>query len=169
MLLIGFMLRRMTAPHGLFTLDRDPAMCAISRRWLNRAGLDAFVRIAELDSTSAAAPNAAAQYLEGTPHLVIVDSSHEYAATLAELDLWYPVLAPGGVIFLHDTSRFAEDFDVTQKGGVRRAFVEWRTAHPEVEALLLNGESRTMEGRRPLYKDACGVGLLHKPMMPDPT
>jgi cephalosporin hydroxylase len=122
-----------------------------------------------LDSTRAPAPEAATQYLEGTPHLVIVDSSHEYAATLAELDLWYPVLAPGGVIFLHDTSRFAEDFDVTKAGGVRRAFVEWRTAHPEVEALLLNGESRTMEGTRPLYKDACGVGILHKPAMPDPA
>lgn len=169
MLLIGFMLRRMNAPHGLFTLDRDPAMCAISQRWLSRADLDVFVRIAELDSTSSAAPAAAAQYLEGAPNLVIVDSSHEYAATLAELDLWYPLLAPGGVIFLHDTSRFAEDFDVTKAGGVRRAFNEWRTAHPEVEALLLNGESRTMEGRRPLYKDACGVGILHKPTMPDPA
>ena len=80
-----------------------------------------------------------------------------------ELDLWYPFLAPGGLICLHDTSRFAEDFDVTHDGGVRRAFREWRAAHPEVEAILLNGESRTMEGTRPLYKDACGVGLIHKP------
>ncbi|HKP92847.1 MAG TPA: class I SAM-dependent methyltransferase, partial [Chthoniobacterales bacterium] len=111
----------------------------------------------------------AAKYLGEAPHLVLIDSSHEYAATVAELDLWYPELAPGGLVLLHDTSRFAEDFDVTHEGGVRRAFLEWRAAHPETEALLLNGESRTMEGRRPLYKDACGLGVLHKPTMPDPA
>ena len=169
MLLIGFMLRRMNAPHGLFTLDCDPEMCAISQRWLDRAALDSFVRIETLNSTDAAAPKAAAQYLGGAPSLVIVDSSHEFAATVAELDLWYPLLAPGGLILLHDTSRFAEDFDVTHAGGVRGAFEEWRGAHPEAEALLLNGESRTMEGTRPLYKDACGLGILHKPEMPDPA
>jgi predicted O-methyltransferase YrrM len=169
MLLIGFMLRRMNAPHGLFTLDCDPEMSAISQRWLDRAGLGSFVRIETLNSTDPAAPNAAVEYLRGAPNLVIVDSSHEYAATLTELDLWYPLLAPGGLIFLHDISRFAQDFDVTHAGGVRRAFNEWRAAHPEVEALLLNGESCTMEGTRPLYKDACGLGLLHKPTMPDPA
>ena len=167
MLLIGFMLRRMEAQHGLFTLDRDPEMAATSQRWLSRAGLESFVRIEVMDSTDPVAPPTAAQYLEGAPSLIILDSSHEYAATLKELDLWYPFLAPGGLICLHDTSRFAEEFDVTHDGGVRRAFTEWRAAHPEVEAILLNGESRTMEGRRPLYKDACGLGILHKPTMPD--
>jgi predicted O-methyltransferase YrrM len=163
------MLRRMNAPGGLFTLDCDPEMCAISQRWLDRGGLGSFVRIETLNSTDPAAPKAAIEYLGSAPNLVIVDSSHEYAATLAELDLWYPRLAPGGLIFLHDTSRFAQDFDVTHAGGVRRAFNEWRAAHPEAEALLLNGESCTMEGPRPLYKDACGLGLLHKPTMPDPA
>jgi hypothetical protein len=35
-----------------------------------------------------------------------------------------------------------------------------------VEAIMLNGESHTMEGTRPLYKDACGLAILHKPTMP---
>jgi len=169
MLLIGFMLRRMNAPHGLFTLDCDPEMCAISQRWLERGKLEEFVRIAELNSTDPMAPATAAEYLGGEPSVVLVDSSHEYAATLSELDLWYPAIAPGGMIFLHDTSRFAEDFDVTHAGGVRQAFLKWRAAHPEAEAILLNGESCTMEGTRPLYKDACGLGILHKPTMPDPA
>jgi len=169
MLLIGFMLRRMDALHGLFTVDCDPEMCGIAQRWLSRAALDIFVRIEEVDSTNPAALKAAAQYLGGAPNLIILDSSHEYAATLLELDLWYPSLAPGGLILLHDTSRFAQDFDVTREGGVRRALLEWRAANPDAEALLLNGESRTMEGPRPLYKDACGLGILHKPTMPDPA
>ena len=69
---------------------------------------------------------AAKKYLGGDPELIILDSSHEYQATLAELDLWYAALAPGGLLALHDVSRFAADFDVTQQGGVGRAFTEWR-------------------------------------------
>ena len=163
MLMIGFMLRRMKAPRALFTLDNDPDACSISQRWLNRARLDQFARIAEMDSSSPTAPNAAIQYLGDAPNLIIVDSSHQYAATLSELSLWYPALAPGGLIFLHDASRFAEDFDTTKQGGVRRAFQEWRAANPDAESFLLNGQSQTMEGTRPLYKDACGLGILHKP------
>ncbi len=165
-LLIGFMLRRMEARRGLFTLDYDPATVAITQRWLERAGLDAFVRNVELSSTASSAVAAALGYLGAAPELIILDTSHQYQATLDELEIWFPVLAPGGLLLLHDVSRFAEQFDATGAGGVRRAFNEWRTAHPEVEAMLWNGEARTMEGRRPLYKDACGLGLLHKPAMP---
>src|SRR6266404_5829653 len=61
-LLIGFMLRRMNAGRGMFTLDCDPEMCAISQRWLDHAGLASFVGIEKLNSTEAAAPKAAIQY-----------------------------------------------------------------------------------------------------------
>jgi predicted O-methyltransferase YrrM len=157
------MLRRMGAGHGLFSLDLDPAMCELSRSWINRAGLGAFVEIAEGNSLDPRSPIAAADYLGDAPELVIIDSSHEYAATLQELDLWYPALAPGGILVLHDVSRFATDFDVTRRGGVGVAFSEWRQAHPEVETFCLNGDARSMEAARPAYKDACGLGLIHKP------
>ena len=166
-LLIGFMLRRMQARQGLFTLDYHPPVVAMTQDWLARAGLESFVRNVAQLSTDPAALTAAVEYLGGPPELIILDTSHQYQATLDELDLWYPLLAPGGVLLLHDASRFAEQFDTTGAGGVRRAFQEWRAAHPEVEAMMLNGEARTMEGRRPLYKDACGLGILHKPTMPD--
>ena len=104
----------------------------------------------------------ARDYLDGDPELIILDSSHEYQATLAELDLWYGALAAGGLLILHDVSHFAAEFDVTHQGGVGRAFIEWRKAHPEVETFCLNGDARTMELPRPLYKDACGLGLIHK-------
>ena len=162
-LLLGWMLRRMNACRGLFTLDLDPAMCELARRWLLRAGLENFVEVAERSSLDPQSPRAAMDYLNGAPELVIIDSSHEYAATLEELDLWYPVVAPGGLLVLHDVSRFATDFDVTKQGGVGRAFAEWRKAHPDIETFCLNGEARSMDLPRPLYKDACGVGLIHKP------
>jgi predicted O-methyltransferase YrrM len=162
-LLLGWMLRRMKTPQGLFSLDHDPAMCELARRWIERAGLRDFVEIAQGSSLEAGSIEAARKYLGGDPELVIVDSSHEYRSTLAELDLWYPALAPGGLLVLHDVSEFAADFDVTGEGGVRRAFSEWRKRHPDIETFSLNRNSRSMEEARPLYKDACGVGLIHKP------
>ena len=162
-LLLGFMLRRMDSRRGLFTLDIDRAFCEIARDWLKRAGLLDFVEVAEGSSLEATSLAGARDYLGGAPELVILDSSHEYGATLQELDLWYAELAPGGLLVVHDISRFAQSFDVTQSGGVRRAFDEWRAANPTAETFLLNGEARSMDLPRPFYKDACGVGLIHKP------
>jgi cephalosporin hydroxylase len=135
----------------------------MARRWIARAGLEDFVEIAEGSSLDDRSIVSARKYLNGAPELIVLDSSHEYQSTVTELDLWYAALAPGGLLVLHDVSEFAADFDITRDGGVRRAFAEWRKIHPEVETFSLNGESRSMEGPRPLYKDACGVGLIHKP------
>jgi predicted O-methyltransferase YrrM len=107
-LLIGFMLRRMNAQRGLFTLDYDPVIVAMTEQWLRRAGLDSFVRNAELLSTNPASLEEAVSYLGHPPELIILDTSHQYQATLDELNLWYPLLAPGGIFLLHDVSRFAE-------------------------------------------------------------
>ncbi|HZE13618.1 MAG TPA: class I SAM-dependent methyltransferase [Chthoniobacterales bacterium] len=162
-LLLGWMLRRMDARRGLFSLDFDPAMCELARRWIARAELQDFVEIAEGNSLEPTSIEPARKYLGGDPELIILDSSHEYRSTSAELDLWYGALAPGGLLVLHDVSEFAAGFDVTSDGGVHRALSEWRKAHPEAETLSLNSTSRSMEESRPLYKDACGVGLIHKP------
>ena len=162
-LLLGWMLRRMNARRGLFSLDVDPAMCDLARRWIGRAGLQEFVEIAEGNSLDKSSIDASRTYLGGDPQLIIIDSSHEYESTMAELDRWYPALAPGGILALHDISEFAAGFDVTKQGGVRRAFSEWRKKHPDLETFSLNGDSRSMEEARPLYKDACGVALVHKP------
>ena len=161
-LLLGWMLRRMKAEQGLFSLDLDPVSCEISRRWIARGGLQDFVEIAERNSLDPQSPLSAREYLGGDPELIIIDSSHEYQSTLAELDLWYGALAPGGLLVLHDVSSFAAEFDVTHHGGVGRAFTEWRKSHPEVETFCLNADARTMELPRPFYKDACGLGLIHK-------
>lgn len=163
-LLLGFMLRRMNALRGLFTLDIGAELCAYTRDWLRRAGLRDFVEAAELHSLDPSAPARAQSYLQRAPELVIIDSSHEYAATSRELDVWFAALEPGGVIVLHDVSRFAESFDVTQDGGVRRAITEWRSRHPQIEAMCINGDARSMDLPRPFYKDACGVGLIQKPL-----
>ena len=162
-LLLGWMLRRMKTPRGLFSLDHDPAMCELARGWIERAGLQDFVEIAPGSSLDASSIDAARKYLGADPELIVLDSSHEYGSTLTELDLWYAALAAGGLLVLHDVSEFAAGFDVTGEGGVRRAFAEWRKQHPDVETFSLNSNSRSMDEARPLYQDACGVGLIHKP------
>lgn len=163
-LLIGFMLRRMNATRGLFTLEIGPHLCELSGRWLARAALNDFVKVAELNSLDPAAPARALDYLGGRPEIVIIDSSHEYGATLREIEVWYSTLEQGGIVLLHDVSIFATQFDVTKQGGVRRALDEWRRANPDSETFSLNGNARTMDLPRPFYKDACGVGLIHKPL-----
>ena len=165
-LLLGFMLRRMNAPGGLFTLDIDPELCALTRRWLERAGLTNFVTVAEGNSLDPLLLAAAQRHCGGAPELILLDSSHEYPATVQELELWYPALQDGGIFLVHDVSYFATGFDVTGQGGVRRAFDEWRRKNPAAEAICLNGESRTMDWPRPFYKDACGLGIIHKPGIP---
>jgi predicted O-methyltransferase YrrM len=168
-LLLGFMLRRMNAPRGLFTLDINPELCALTIRWLDRAGLTNFVTVAEGNSLDPGSLAAARIFFPDEPEMILLDSSHEYLATVQEIELWYPALQAGGLFLLHDVSFFAAGFDLTQEGGVRRAFAEWRRKNPRAEAICLNGESRTMDLPRPLYKDACGLGLIHKAGLPAPT
>jgi cephalosporin hydroxylase len=103
-------------------------------------------------------------YFGGAPELIFLDSSHEYRQTLDEIEAWYPALAPGGLIVLHDTSEFAASFDVTKQGGVRRALREWRDSHPEVEVISLNHNIPAMETPQMIYQDFCGVGLIQKPV-----
>jgi len=162
-LLLGFMLRRMRAPRGLFTLENDPHFCTVARNWIERARLRDFVAVSEGNSLALESVTAAKEYLGAAPEIIILDTSHEYRSTLRELDLWFAALGPGGLLVLHDVSRFAQSFDRTGEGGVRRAFDEWRAGKPGIETFLLNGEARSMDAPRPFYKDACGLGLIHKP------
>ncbi len=162
-LLLGWMLRRMNAPAWPLQFGSRSGHVAKCLAAGSRAAVCRILSKSPSETRSIRSHRVAAKdYLGGDPELIILDSSHEYQATLAELDLWYDALAPGGLLVLHDVSRFAAEFDVTHQGGVGRAFAEWRKAHPEVETFCLNGDARTMELPRPLYKDACGLGLIHK-------
>ncbi len=165
-LLLGFFLRQMGARRGLFSLEIDEFLCGYSRGWLDRADLLEFVQVEHRSSLDPASTGLATAYLGRAPQLVLVDSSHEYEATMRELEAWYPALAPGGLMVLHDTSRFAADFDVTKKGGVSAALREWRGKHPQLEAFSLNADVHAMEPPPSVYQDACGAGLIQKPHSP---
>ena len=103
------------------------------------------------------------QVLGGPPELLLVDSSHAYAHTLRELDLWTPRLPVGALVLLHDASAFAAGFDPTGEGGVRRAIDEWLPGHPHWTGMTLNGHvAPGADGDALVYKDACGLGILQR-------
>jgi predicted O-methyltransferase YrrM len=169
-LLLGFALRRMgLETPGLFTVDLDGAATDFTRRWIGKAGLDGVVAVVEGDSADPAMPARAREALGGAPEVVLVDSSHAYAHTLIELDLWAGELPPGGLILLHDASVFAQQFDPSGEGGVHRAIGEWLARSPGWTGMTLNGSvAPGADGDALVYKDACGLGILQRAFTPPP-
>lgn len=160
-LLFGWALRRMGAEHGLFSIDINQKVTAYTQRWLDRAGLTGQVGLHTEDSASPSCVTAATEYLGGSPGCVVIDSSHQYAHTLAELDLWYDALTPGGLLFLHDASPMASAYDRSKEGGVRRALDEWLARPGASSALTLLGPEK--HGDAGPYADPSGLCLIQKP------
>ena len=163
-LLLGFYLRRTGARNGLISFEIGELLTTYTRTWLERAGQAEYEHLELQSSLHPSSVAVAREYLGSAPQLVFVDSSHEYGSTLAELQAWYPELAPGGLIVLHDSSEFAAEFDVTRQGGVRRALREWRELHPDVETFSLNRDVPAIETPGMVYQDFCGAGLIQKPL-----
>ena len=161
-LLLGFLFRKMGKKQALFSIDIDASVTDYTAQWLKQAGLDDQVRLSIADSADPEGPKRATDYFGGQPpQIVFIDSSHQYEHTLKELDLWYDQLPQGGLLVLHDTSRFAATFDSTGKGGVFRAVSEW-CAVKGVTSLMLNS---FVEGGSPgdyPYLDGCGLTIIQK-------
>jgi predicted O-methyltransferase YrrM len=163
-LLLGMMLRHMRGAPGLVSIDIDPSVTDFTQRWVDRAGLGNYVRLIVGDSAAETSYDQALALLGGKgPELLVIDSSHQYAHTLRELDLWVPRLPIGSIVVLHDTSQFATSFDSTGEGGVRRALEEWVPEHPEVQFINLNiNVVDGTDGNTLAYKDGCGVGIMQR-------
>ena len=162
-LLIGFMLRRMNAKPGIISIDISDEVTSFTKKWIGRAGLDQYARLIVGDSASEESYQAATAYLGGQPELIIIDSSHQYAHTIDELNLWTVGLPKGAIVLLHDTSGQATEYDPTREGGVRRALAEWTPEHPEFGHISLNGFVETgTDGNQLVYKDGCGLGILQR-------
>lgn len=160
-LMLGWALRRMGVEHGLFSIDIKDRHTAYTQQWLARAGLEGHVGLHTADSAAPGCVGAARAYLGGAPACVVVDSSHQYAHTLAELDLWYGALAPGGLLFLHDASPMAAQYDRSGEGGVRRALDEWLGRAGAPSALTLLGPAA--HGEAGPYADPSGLCVIQKP------
>jgi len=162
-LLLGFWLRQMGGQRKLYSIDIDPVATEFCQAWIDKAGLGGQVEFRVGDSADPAAVEAAVAALGGPPELVIIDSSHMYAHTLEELGLWVDQLPPAALMLLHDVSVYAQGFDPSGEGGVRRALAEWMGTRDDVALLTLNGDlPETADGNEVVYKDGCGLGILQR-------
>lgn len=97
----------------LWSVDLDPAPdLPVSSGWT-------FIQGNDLD------PAVTAQ-LPDTVDIVFIDTDHRYAQTLAELNVYYPRVRPGGKIVLHDTENARPlDAEVGIRYPVKRAVEEF--------------------------------------------
>jgi predicted O-methyltransferase YrrM len=161
-LLLGFMMRRMNFKRSVFSIDVSPEASDYTRGWIARAELEEYVEIFVGDSAASSSAEAAERFFGTPPALVFVDSSHGYRHTLRELTVWHRMLSPGGIIVLHDASKFASSFDPDAEGGVFRALQEWlgRTGWP---AVLLNGDvTASVPADALVFGDPCGLAIIQK-------
>jgi predicted O-methyltransferase YrrM len=162
-LLLGFWLRQMGGQRKLYSIDIDQTATDFCQEWVDRAGLQQQVEFRVGDSADPASRDAALAAIGGAPELVIIDSSHMYGHTLQELDLWVDELPPAAIMLLHDVSVYAQNFDPTGEGGVRRALAEWIEGRDDVALLSLNGQlPEHVDGNETVYKDGCGIGILQR-------
>ena len=162
-LMMGFLLRSMGKRKALLSIDIDPMSTNYTLEWIKRAGLGDYIELRLANSSDRSLVPYALEYFGTPPQMVFIDSSHQYAHTLEELDLWYDAVRPGGFLVLHDVSERAKSFDPTGRGGVATAVREW-SARRGVAAMLLNSFQDSSHDIQDLtYRDNCGLGLIQKP------
>lgn len=154
-LLMGWCLQRTGGK--LWTTDINECYANYADAWIREARLDNIVESAAINSQSPEAFEAARQWLGGPPQVVVIDSSHEYMQTRAEIIDWGIELEEGGLIILHDASDLAREYDTTGENGVKRAVEELRR-DMRVECIILN-----TEGLSNVFKDPCGLAIIQKP------
>ncbi len=161
-LLLGFLFRRMGKRNALFSIDIDASVTDYTQGWIDRAELGDYVTLAVGSSSEPTMVHKAAAYCGTEPQLVFIDSSHQYEHTLAELDLWWPALRPGGILLMHDVSIFAQSFDATGQGGVLPAVRVWAERQNQTCVFLNSFVNEGDDPNRLTYKDGCGIGIVQK-------
>lgn len=140
----------------LTTIDINKRASDFTLDFVIRAGLTPWVNIVTADSTDKDNVNFDT-FKIFPPDAIFIDSSHTFDGTVKELELWFPLLKPGGIIFLHDVSTFAQQFDQTGRGGVHDAVIDW------LETCICDGIMLNRIEYKPLVlQDGCGLGIIQK-------
>jgi predicted O-methyltransferase YrrM len=92
-------------------------------RNLQQSGVSAWARILKVFSHDPHVIETLAA--EGEFQLMFIDARHDFQAVKKELTLYGPMLAPNGLMVLHDTSTRSMALDKQGQGGVRRAILEF--------------------------------------------
>lgn len=162
-LFLGWAMRRMKHRASVWSVDINHAITEFTNKWIMTAGLSEYVLAITADSTDSANPGLALEYLGKMQlglSLVFVDSSHQYAQTIEEIELWFPHLAANGMMIFHDAGEFAKQYDTTEQGGVHKALRDWHSDNQDQATLSILNEFDTPYA--PVRQDKTGIGILQK-------
>lgn len=121
-------------PRGLvFSVDPHAGYLQTARRYADLARLDNLHFIEGLSQ----ADDVVAEVASTLWDAIYIDTTHHYAQTVKELDIYCGQVAdPGTLVLLHDASEHARSLDVEGRGGVKAAITEWLAAHPEWQGMI---------------------------------
>jgi predicted O-methyltransferase YrrM len=140
-------------PGTLVTVEPLPEYQERAKEFISRAGLASTVHFVSGFSTDEAVLSVVE---EQAPYdIIYIDSSHQYAKTLEELDLYLierPLIRPGGLVFLHDIT-----LELENDPGVGPAVDEWIKRHPEYHYLPLSTKG--------IWPQAAGFGIIQTPVL----
>lgn len=130
----ALVLAELAGPRGfLFTVDPESGYLHVARRYTREAELNNVHFILGSSQDEAVVTD-----VLGTPwDAIYIDTTHHYAQTCRELEIYCGrVATPGTLVLLHDASTHAQSLDVEGKGGVKQAIHEWLAAHPEWQGMI---------------------------------
>lgn len=100
----------------LISVDIEP--CPEARAMISSYGLAGSWQFVMADDV-----DFGRRWTSGTVDMVFVDTSHQYEHTKREIEVYEPILRPGGVMAFHDTTLFRD--------GVLTPILEFLKAHPD--------------------------------------
>jgi len=141
----------------LLTLEPHAYYQAFAAENVKAADLTSYVEIIPHFSYD---PECQARLRQEAPfEIIYIDAMHYYDDALFDITLCAELLAPNGMMFLHDTGVYSPEMDQTGKGGVRRALNDFSKKHPEYKVTFLE---------YPLWLNPCGLGIVCKEVLSPP-
>lgn len=135
------------------SVDPDPRYNQMAKKYTDMAGLDC---VEYWEGTSESQDTAQRAGLE-TWDAIYIDTTHQYPQTRREIEIYTALAGPQAVILFHDASTHAQTLDLQQQGGVKRAFWEFLSTHPDWQGMIFE---------RPAFRGLFGVGVMTRKVQP---
>lgn len=121
----------------LVAIDPNQSQNSKALSFFDKAGFNGLYKIVTSSSESNDAQNSA---MQNSPYdIIYIDSLHDYGQITKELQIYFKMLRKGGLLFCHDSSEFATQFDTKKEGGVRKGLKEFIEKNP-IEGIFLEEE-----------------------------
>jgi predicted O-methyltransferase YrrM len=148
-------------PGRLYTVEPRAECHVVARAHAGLAGLGDTIEF--IDGASSDEQVIRMVHDNGPYDMIYIDSSHAYGETLKELEHYIDnpaIVSDATLVFFHDASDFARQYDATRAGGVRAALDEWHEKHRRNFSLHIF--------EPPSWPNACGFAVLSRKLAPMP-